>query len=77
MSWSKMIEFIPPDPHHNQLAKLRLNVHYFLIAELHERREAPWLSKSTYPRKFGHHVIVHRPSVRPHHKETNVSSHTS
>ena len=25
---------------------------------------APWVSKSTHPRKFGYHVTVHRPSVR-------------
>ena len=25
---------------------------------------APWLGKSTHPRKFGNHVTVHRPSVR-------------
>ena len=25
---------------------------------------APWVSKSTHPRKFGNHVTVHRPSVR-------------
>ena len=24
---------------------------------------APWVSKSTHPRKFGNHVIVHRPFV--------------
>ena len=25
---------------------------------------APWVRKSTHPRKFGNHVRVHRPSVR-------------
>ena len=25
---------------------------------------APWVSKSTHPRKIGNHVTVHRPSVR-------------
>ena len=39
---------------------------------------APLLSiKSTHPRKFGNHVTVHRPpTVRPHHRTTNVYSHT-
>ena len=48
-----------------------------LIAELHAR-EAPELSKSTHPRKFGNHVTVHRSplTVRPHHRKTNVLSHT-
>ena len=36
---------------------------------------APWVSKSTHPRNFGNHVTVHRPPVRPHHRETNVKSH--
>ena len=26
---------------------------------------APWVSKSTHPRKFGNHVTVHRPPVCP------------
>ena len=26
---------------------------------------APWVSKSTHPRKFGIHVTVHRPPARP------------
>ena len=33
---------------------------------------APWVSKATHPRKFGNHVTVHRPPVRPHHRETSV-----
>ena len=33
---------------------------------------APWLSKSTHPKKFGNQVTVHRPSVRLHHRHTNV-----
>ena len=38
---------------------------------------APLLSKSTHPRKFHNHVTVHRPpAVRPHHRKTNVYSHT-
>ena len=34
----------------------------------------PWVSKSTHPRKFGNDVTVHRapPTVRPHHRNTNV-----
>ena len=39
-------------------------------------RGAPFLSKSTHPREFGNHVTVHRPTVRPHHRRTNVYSHT-
>ena len=37
---------------------------------------ALWVSKSTHPRKFGNHVTVHRPPVRPHHRKTSVQSHT-
>ena len=51
----------------------------FLIAGLWRAKRAcgaPWVSKSTRPRKFGNHVTVHRPparpSVRPHHRETSV-----
>ena len=55
-----------------------------IIAELWRARRAcwaPWVSKSTHPRKFGNHVTVHRPParcppVRPHHRATNVQSHT-
>ena len=36
---------------------------------------APWVNKSTHPRKFGNHV-TDRPTVRPHHRHTNVYSHT-
>ena len=51
-----------------------------IIAELWRAKRAcgaPWVSKSTHPRKFGNHVTVHRPPahslpVRPHHRETNV-----
>ena len=38
------------------------------IAELWRAKRpcgAPWVSKSTHPRKFGNHVIVHRPPARP------------
>ena len=48
-----------------------------LIAELWRAKRAcgaPWVSKSTHPRKFGNHVTVHRPPVRPHHRATNVHS---
>ena len=49
----------------------------FLIAGLWRAKRAcgaPWVSKSTRPRKFGNHVTVHRPPVRPHHRATNVHS---
>ena len=40
-------------------------------------RGVPWVSKSTYTKKIGNHVTVHRPQpVRPHHRYTNVYSHT-
>ena len=43
-------------------------------------REAPCVTKSTHPRKFGNYVTVHRPPAlppaRPHHRKTNVQSHT-
>ena len=42
----------------------------------HFNSNAPQLRKSTHPRKCGNHVIVLRPSVRPHHRETNVYSYT-
>ena len=48
--------------------------HVPVIAEL-RAREAPWINKSTHPRKFGNQV-TERPSVRPHHRHTNVHSHT-
>ena len=54
-----------------------------MIAELWRAKRvcgAPCVSKSTHPRKFGNHVTVHRPPalppVRPHHRKTNVQSHT-
>ena len=37
------------------------------VAELWRAKracEAPWVSKSTHPRKFGNHVTVHRPPAR-------------
>ena len=54
-------------------------VHNDFLAELWCAKRAcgaPWLSKSTHPRKLGNHVTVHRPPVRPHHRKTNVQSHT-
>ena len=33
---------------------------------------APWVSKSTYPRKFGNHVIVHRTNERPSVRTTGI-----
>ena len=39
-----------------------------IIAELWRAKRAcgaPWVSKSTHPRKFGNHVTVHRPPARP------------
>ena len=43
------------------------------------RSVALYLSKYIHPRKFGNHVTIHqplpdRPTVRPHHRETNVLS---
>ena len=48
-----------------------------VIAELRAKRAsgAPCVNKSTQPRKFGNHVND-RPSVRPHHRHTNVYPHT-
>ena len=42
---------------------------------MHELRAcgAPYLSKSTHPRKFGNHVIVHRVTIHPHHRHTSVN----
>ena len=38
---------------------------------------APWVSKSTHPKKFGNHVTVHRTNERlSTPKHTNVESHT-
>ena len=47
-----------------------------LVAELHARRKAsrvggaPYLTKSTHPRKFGNHVTVHRTKERPSDRAT-------
>ena len=54
-------------------------VYYRLLAELWRVKRAwgaPWVSKSTHPRKFGNHVTVHRPPVRPHHRATNIQPQT-
>ena len=52
--------------------------HRVVIAELWRARRAcgaPWLSKSTYPRKFGNHVTVHRPpAARPSAPQGNQCS---
>ena len=42
----------------------RANKTEFFLAELWRAKGAcgaPWVSKSTHPRKFGNHVTVHRP----------------
>ena len=49
-----------------------------IMAELHARGQSPIAKKiwlSIHVRKFGSHVIV-RPTVRPHHRATNVEFHT-
>ena len=55
-------------------------IHSGALAREARASGALWVSKSTHPRTFGYHVTVHRtnerPSVRPHHKHTNVQSHT-
>ena len=46
----------------------QLCVAFTFIAKLWCARRAcraPWVSKSTHPRKFVNHVTVHRPSARP------------
>ena len=37
---------------------------------------APWLSKSTHPRKFGYRVTVHRTNVRPSVRTTGIPMFT-
>ena len=48
------------------------------IAELWRAKRAcgaPWVSKSTHPRKFGNHVTVHRPQpARPSAPQENQYS---
>ena len=47
-----------------------------LLAELWRAKRAcgaPWVSKSTHPRKFGNHVTVHRPQpARPSVRTTGI-----
>ena len=47
-----------------------------LVAELWRAKRAcgaPWVSKSTHPRKFGNHVTVHRPQpARPSVRTTGI-----
>ena len=49
-----------------------------LLAELWRAKRAcgaPWVSKSTHPRKFGNHVTVHRPpAARPSAPQGNQCS---
>ena len=51
-----------------------------LIAELWRAKRAcgaPWVSKSTHPRKFGNHVTVHRPQpARPSVRTTGIPMFT-
>ena len=53
----------------NDLKRLQnIRYLYLMLAELwHAKRAcgAPWVSKSTHPRKFGNHETVHRPPARP------------
>ena len=50
------------------------------LAELWRAKRAcgaPWVSKSTHPRKFGNHVTVHRPQpARPSAPQGNQCSIT-
>ena len=51
---------------------------WVLVAELWGAKRAcgaPWVSKSTHPRKFGNHVTVHRPpAARPSAPQGNQCS---
>ena len=53
---------------------------YMMLAELWRAKRAsgaPWVSKSTRPRKFGNHVAVHRPpAARPSATQGNQCSIT-
>ena len=47
---------------------IEVSISTSLIAELWRAKRAcgaPWVSKSTHPRKYGNHVTVHRPPARP------------
>ena len=51
--------------HFLSLPLLQIAVTYFNSVALGRACGAPWVSKSTHPRKFGYHVTVHRPPARP------------
>ena len=56
------------------LLLLRLWIVDTIIAELWRAKRAcgaPWVSKSTHPRKFGNHVTVHRSPARPSAPQVN------
>ena len=63
---------------YNDTGTLMVRLLSHLIAELLRAKracEAPWVSKSTHPRKFGNHVTVHRPQpARPSAPQENQCS---
>ena len=58
--------------------KAIIEIGFRMIAELWRAKRAcgaPWVSKSTHPRKFGNHVTVHRPpAARPSAPQENQCS---
>ena len=58
--------------------KAIIEIGFRMIAELWRAKRAcgaPWVSKSTHPRKFGNHVTVHRPpAARPSAPQGNQYS---
>ena len=53
--------------------------YFSFIAELWRAKRAcgaPWVSKSTHPRKFGNHVTVHRPPPCPSVRTTGIPMFT-
>ena len=51
--------------------------HWELYSGEKRASRAPRVTKSTHTRKFGNHVTVHHlQPARPHHRHTNVYSHT-
>ena len=51
--------------------------HWELYSGAKRASRAPRVTKSTHTRKFGNHVTVHHlQPARPHHRHTNVYSHT-